>query len=370
MHGKSAARRKVALFLPSLRGGGAERVMLELAAGLAGHDVATDLVVAQKEGAYLPQVPDGVRVVDLAAWRVLAALPALARYLQKERPLAMLSALPHANVIAVWARSISGVNMRLVLSEHTTASHSALNAAQRRARVLPLFMRRAYPRADAIVAVSEGAADDLALLLGMPRSRITRIYNPVVTPRLLEQAAASLAHPWFGIGTPPVILGVGRLTEAKDFAMLIDAFAEVRCETPARLVILGEGEQRHALESRISRLGLEADVELPGFVENPFQYMRNASVFALASRWEGFGNALVEAMACGAPVVSTDCPGGPREILDGGRYGLLTPVGDVQSMARAILTQMRGPAPETVAERGRVFSAAAAVDSYRRVLAL
>lgn len=365
-----APARKLALFVPSLRGGGAERVMLELAGGVAATGVAADLIVAQREGAYLEQVPAGVRVVDLAARRVLAALPGLARYLGRERPLAMLSALPHANVVAVWARAISGVDTRLVVSEHTTASHSAVNAVQHRARILPLFMRRAYPRADAIVAVSDGAADDLASLLRMPRLCITRIYNPVVTPRLLEQAAAPLEHSWFARGAPPVILGVGRLTASKDFQTLIEAFARVRVERPARLIILGEGEQRHALETQIARLGLDAEVQLPGFVSNPFQFMRRASVFVLSSRWEGFGNALVEAMACGASVVSTDCPGGPREILDAGRYGLLSPVGDPRSMARAILAQMRGPAPGAVAVRGREFSAAAAVAAYRQILGL
>ncbi len=364
------SRRRVAFFVPSLRGGGAERVMLELAGGLAAEGVAADLVVAQKEGAYLGQVPAAVRIVDLGARRVLTALPALIRYLRHERPHAMLSALPHANVIAVWARSAAAVGTRLVLSEHTTASHSAANAAQARARILPMFMRGAYRRADAVVAVSDGAADDLAALIGLPRSRITRIYNPVVTPRLFEKAAADLAHPWFSDNAPPVILGVGRLTASKDFETLIEAFVEVRRERPARLVILGEGEQRKLLESRIAVLGVGADAELPGFVDNPFQYMRRAAVFVLASRWEGFGNALVEAMACGTAVVSTDCPGGPREILESGRHGLLTPVGDPRSMAGAILAQLRSPMRATIVERGRCFSSEAALAAYRQVLAL
>jgi glycosyltransferase involved in cell wall biosynthesis len=213
--------------MPSFRGGGAERVMLTLASGLV-REVGVDIVVAQKEGPYLDQLPDGVRVVDLAAHRVVVGIPALYRYLRRERPHAMLSALMHVNVVAVWTRALARVDTRLVLSEHNTATSSAAHAVRTRERVLPAFARLSYRRADAIVAVSAGAADDLAAMTGLDRARITVIYNPVVTPSVFTLASRPLEHEWFQEGQPPVILGAGRLTAQKDFPTLIRAFAVIR----------------------------------------------------------------------------------------------------------------------------------------------
>ncbi|MGH8223105.1 MAG: glycosyltransferase [Woeseiaceae bacterium] len=355
--------------MPSFRGGGAERVMITLAHGFAAHGVAADIVVAQQEGPNLPPPVEGTRIVNLGAHRVLASLAGLARYLRDETPDAMLSALPHANVVSVWARSISRTTTRLVLSEHTVASLSAANARLLRARFLPVFMRRTYRTADAVVAVSDGVADDLAALTGIDRSSITRIYNPVVTPRLAQLAEERLEHSWFSAGQPPVVLGVGRLTPAKDFRTLVRAFAVVRERRPVRLLILGEGEERQRLEALVRTVGIGADVSLPGFVDNPYRYMKQASVFVLSSRWEGFGNVLVEAMACGTPIVSTDCDG-PREILQGGRHGKLTAIGDPSALARAIEIQLDEPSNSTVIERAQAFTVDAALDEYRAVLAI
>jgi glycosyltransferase involved in cell wall biosynthesis len=231
-------------------------------------------------------------------------------------------------------------------------------------------MRRAYPNADAIVAVSDGVADDLATLLGIDRIRISRIYNPVVTPRLSILAERPLNHPWFAPTQPPVVLGAGRLIKQKDFVTLIHAFSIVHKRRPARLLIIGEGDDRQSLQALVKQLGLEADVALPGYVENPFQYMRRAAVFVLSSRWEGLPTVLLEAMACGTPVVSTDCPSGPREILEGGRHGMLVAMGEPLLLARAIETQIEGPAIPTAIQRARSFSVEAAVDRYRTVLGL
>lgn len=362
--------KRLAIFMPSFRGGGAERVMLTLAGGFADRGVAVDILVAQHQGPLAAQVDPRVRVVDLRAARVLAALPGLIRYLRREPPDAMLAALGHANVVASWARDLSGSRTRLVLSEHTAASISAANALQARARIMPIFMRQAYRRADGIVAVSAGAADDLAQLLRMDRSRITAIHNPIVTPRLFELAEQALRHDWFTPGAPPVVLGTGRLVAAKDFPTLLRAFAMARQTRHARLMILGEGAERGRLEALARELGIAGDVSLPGFVENPFQYMKRAAVFALTSRWEGFGNVLVEAMACATPVVSTDCPVGPREILEGGRHGRLTPVGDAAALADAIGAQLDHPLTATLVERARTFSLDAALDRYSPLLGL
>jgi glycosyltransferase involved in cell wall biosynthesis len=328
------------------------------------------MVVAQNEGPNLPAVMDGIRIVDLGAGRVLRALSGLSRYLRRESPHALLSALPHANIVAIWARYLARSDTRVVLSEHTTASLSAANSRLRRARILPLFMRRAYPKADAIVAVSEGVADDLAELVGIERTRITRIHNPVVSPELALLAEIPLAHPWFDSGQPPVVLGAGRLTAAKDFATLIRAFAAVRNRRPARLVILGEGEERRNLQALARDLQVEADFALSGYVSNPYQYMKKAAVFVLSSRWEGFSNVLVEAMACGTAVVSSDCPNGPREILEGGRHGILVPVGDPALFAQAIESLLDTPKKSTAIQRAQAFGIDIALERYAEVLKL
>lgn len=358
---------ELALFLPSLQGGGAERAMLNLAQGFAERGLAVDLVLAKAEGPYLSQIPLGVRMVNLGASRVLTSLPSLVRYLRRERPKALLSALDHANVVALWAQKLSGVPVRVVVSVHSTPSQAAANAKSLRARFMPFWIRSFYPWAHTIVAVSQGVAEDLVRLSGLPKEKVRVIYNPVVTPELYARAEEHLEHPWFAPGEPPVVLGVGRLTAAKDFSTLIRAFSLVRQERLARLMILGEGEERPKLEALIRELGLDNDVALPGFVENPYKYFKGARVFVLSSRWEGFGNVLVEAMALGTPVVSTDCPSGPSEILEGGKWGRLVSVGDVEALARAIVKGMDEERGMSV-QRSKDFTLEKVGEQYVRIL--
>jgi len=361
---------KIALFLPSLRGGGAERVMVNLARGFVERGLRVDLVLAKAEGPYLSQVPKEVRVVDLGARRVLYSLPGLVRYLRRERPQAMLSALNHANIVAIWAKLLARVQTRLVVAEHSTLSRSTENASSVRAKLLPFLIKTFYPYADAVVAVSRGVAEDLVTTTKLPMEKIKVIYNPVITPELFAKAEEPLDHPWFRPGEPPVVLGVGRLTQQKDFPTLIRAFALVRREHPARLMILGEGEERPKLEALVRELRLEEDVALPGFVDNPYKYMKRAAVFVLSSQWEGFGNVLVEAMACGCPVVATDCPSGPAEILENGKWGRLVPPGDPEALAKAILdTVERGVSRvEAATNVQKRFSMIAIVEQYLKVL--
>jgi glycosyltransferase involved in cell wall biosynthesis len=225
-----------------------------------------------------------------------------------------------------------------------------------------------YPWADAIVTVSQGSADDL-VRLGLSSERIRVIYNPVVTPELFEKAKEPLEHDWFEPGSPPVILGVGRLEKQKDFPTLIRAFAQVRQQRPARLMILGEGQDRPALEALVQELGIEEDVALPGFVANPFAYMARAGVFVLSSLFEGLPTVLIEAIAVGTKVVSTDCESGPAEILENGLYGKLVPVGDSKGIAEAILSTLEEPANSEAQQRKTAeFSLEKAVAQYRQVL--
>jgi len=360
---------RVALFLPSLRGGGAERVMVNLARGFSDRGFDVDLVLAGAGGRYLAQVPPGVRVVNLHASRVLASLPGLVRYLRRERPRVLFSALDHANVVALWASKLAAVPCRVVVSVHSTISYAARTASTARARLMPYLVRRFYPWADAIIAVSQGVAEDLARITGLPRERIQAIYNPIVAVEIMEKAAEPLEHAWFQPGQAPVILSVGRLVPAKDYPTLIRAFAVVRAQYPVRLMVLGEGDERANLELLVDELGLTDDVSLPGFVDNPYKFMARAAVFVLSSRREGFGNVLAEAMTVGTPVVSTDCPSGPAEILESGKWGRLVRVGDPQMLADALLdalAQRHDPAALRV--RALAFRLESVIGKFLEVL--
>jgi glycosyltransferase involved in cell wall biosynthesis len=227
-------------------------------------------------------------------------------------------------------------------------------------------MRWTYPYADAVVAVSGGVADDLSRTIRLARDRIRVIYNPVLTREMLEMSHDEVEYPWIGAGKP-VILAVGRLVEQKDFPTLVRAFAKVRRDRDAYLVILGEGEERAHIEQIARELGLQESVFMPGFVSNPYACMRQATILALPSRWEGFGNVVVEAMACGTPVVASDCRSGPAEILEDGKWGELFPVGDSNAMAAAILRVLDGRRPD-VEVRAQAFSAAPIAALYLREL--
>jgi glycosyltransferase involved in cell wall biosynthesis len=360
--------KRLAIFIPSLNGGGAQCLILKLAQGFVKCGYSVDLVLAQAEGPYLSQVPETVRIVNLQAARTLVCLPALVRYLRQEKPVAMLSALDYANLIALWACRLAGVSTQLVVSEHNTLSLAIQHTRSWQKRLMPYLMRWCYPWAHKIVAVSQGVADDLPRVTGLNRDRIRTIYNPVITPDLEEKAQAPLDHPWFAPGEPPVILAVGRLVPQKDFPTLIRSFAKLRQTRTARLIVLGEGSERSSLEALVRELNLEQDVSLPGFVLNPYPYMARASAFVLSSRWEGLGIVLIEAMYLGTPVVSTDCPHGPREILKDGKYGLLVPVGDEAVLAQAMQKAIaQGPAlpPQ---ESWQPFEAKTVVNQYLNTL--
>jgi glycosyltransferase involved in cell wall biosynthesis len=358
----------ISLLIPDLSGGGAERVMLNLATGFAQQGLAVDLVVIRATGAYLSQVPSEVRLVSLATRRLSSSFPALIRYLKQTRPPLLIAALEDTNIAAIVAKQLAGVSTKVIVTIHSHLSLESQNSAQLKRKIVPYFLRWLYPFADAVVAVSEGVAEDLAHMSGFPLPRIKVIYNPIVTTTLLAKIREPVIHPWLAPGQVPVVLGVGRLSIQKDFPTLIRAFAEVRRHREVRLMILGEGEERSHLEALVHQLNLADVVDLPGFVPNPYAYMAHAALFVMSSAWEGFGNVLVEAMAAGTAVVSTDCKSGPAEILAQGRYGKLTAVGDVQGLAIA-MTQMlnEAPDPQTLKLRSEEFSVERALNQYRQV---
>lgn len=328
---------KIALFVPSLGGGGAERVMVLLANGLIEEGLDVDLLVVNtNKGAHAAALSEKVNLIDFKKSRTLAALPEMVRYLKKNRPRVMISALDYANVVTLVARRLAGASTKLIITEHNTLSVASQGDFRGMGRILPWLMKLTYPWADQILAVSQGVADDLANKLNIKRSKIAVAYNPVVTEQLSMLSAQEVQWPWPRVEGTPFILATGRLAAAKDFSTLLKAFSILRKKRPAKLLILGEGEERGMLEQKIAQYELGEDVALPGFVSNPYAWMASADLFVMSSRWEGLPTVLIEAMACGAPVVSTDCPSGPAEILENGKWGRLVAVGDGAALAEAM----------------------------------
>ncbi len=360
---------RIAFFLSHLAGGGAERTAINLAGNFLDRGFSVDLVLAKARGPLLNEVPPKARLVDLHASRTLSALPALAGYLRREKPTVLILSLDHTNLIAIWAKLLILSNTKVVIENQIHLSTQIRHTPKLQEKLYPYLIRVFHPAAAVILSTSEGAAEDLANTTGIPRDRITVIYNPVVYPRIETLKAQPLDHPWFTPGEPPVLLGAGRLTIQKDFPTLLRAFTSLRRGRPARLMILGEGEQRQELSALSESLGIASDVDLPGFVPNPFAYMARCKVFVLSSIWEGFGNVLVEAMACGAQVVSTDCPSGPSEILEKGKYGRLAAVGDSEALARAIQEAIDHPLPASILKaRAIMFSVDVAAEKYLRTI--
>jgi glycosyltransferase involved in cell wall biosynthesis len=358
---------RLAIFAPSMAQGGAERGALKLAEGLTRRGFEVDLVLAAAEGPRLPEVSPDVRIVDLQARRVLTSLPGLIAYLRRERPLALISYLDHANVIALTACRLARYRGRIVVVEQNTLSEAAKHGKSRRDRLMPRMVRAFYPRADYVVGVSAGVVDDLARFTGLPAEKLKVVFNPIVTPDLTERAEAPVEHPWFTDGSK-VFVAVGRLRPQKDFRTLLQAFSRVRAKRPARLLILGEGPERPQLEDLARELGIADDVSLPGSVENPYAYLSRAVAFVLSSRWEGLPTVLIEALACGLPVIATDCPSGPREILAGGRYGRLVGVNAIDDLAAAMEAALDGLLPRPPYESWQPYELDAVVDEFLRLM--
>jgi glycosyltransferase involved in cell wall biosynthesis len=296
-------------------------------------------------------------------------LPQVIRYLQSATPDAMLTTLPNYNIVALWAKWLCGLRTRVVVCEGNTTSRELLNNSQPFESKWPALMHQWYPKAEAIVAVSDGVADDLTHLARIPRQRITTIFNGVDLDRVRQLASEPLTDPWFASGAPPVLLAVGRLAPQKDYPTLLKAFARVRAQRQVRLVILGEGPERRRLENMAASLGITADVKMPGEAPNPFPFMARARLFVLSSGWEGLPTVLLEALACGCPVVSTDCPSGPSEILEYGALGRLVPVGDDLGLADAVLlTLNEGRDSDRLRKGATRFSLDRTVERYLEVL--
>ena len=360
--------RRIAIFLPSLLVGGGSFVALEVAKGLVRRGLAVDLLLARAEGEYLERVPGGVRLIAFDSWHPVTSLPKLVRYLRRERPEALVATLRSSIAVALTAKRFFAKDLPTIVLQQVVLG-GEFEYSGFASRMLLRAVEGLLPCADAIVAVSRGVAEDLERRVPAASHLVQTIWNPVVGCEQSEKAALPVEHPWFGDPRLPVLLSVGRLEFQKDYPTLLRAFAEVVKSRPAHLVILGEGPDRDNLTALARQLGIADRVDFPGFEPNPFAWMARAQVFVLSSRYEGLPTVLIEAMACGTPVASTDCPSGPGEILEGGKWGRLAPVGDWRSLAQAIVETLDNPAsPEGLIARAGAFSVDSAIDRYMALL--
>lgn len=367
----SASPTTIAIFAATSGHSGVDRIIKNLAPEIGRRGIRVDLLKVDDHGPRIEGEHENVRIVRLGTRHAYTSLIPLIRYLRREQPAALLSDKDRVNRTALLASRLAGVSCRRVLRLGTTVSRNLENKGRLERRLQTLSIRFFYQRADAVVVPSEGVRRDLIDSFGLPEDLVQVIHNPVVGTDLEELAAKPVEWPWpIRADDPvPVVIGVGELSARKDFAVLVQAFAQVRSKRPCRLLLVGEGRQRKNLERLAAELGIADDVAFTGFVPNPYPYIRRANVLALTSRWEGMGVVLAEALGLGTQVIATDCPSGPREVLQDGRVGRLATVGSVTEVAVAIEQTLDHPFPESAlrdaAARYRVDNSASA---YLRVL--
>ncbi len=358
--------RKVALCVPNLVGGGAERSTVQIANGLQKRGYRVDLVLLYRKGPYLDEVSQGVRIVDLGVSRARYAILPLARYIEREQPDLAISIL--LNFLLVISNGIASKKTKIILSERSTFSAmrgAAKTLSGKLSFSLACFV---YRRADGVVAVSRASANDLLALGMVDRAQMHVIYNPVISDRVIAMQEEEPAVGWLREKETSVVLTAGRLSPEKDHASLIRAFAALK-DTTARLVILGEGSERSSVEALIREFDLDNRVALPGFVENPYACMAHADLFVLSSKFEGLPGVLIQAMSCGVTPVATDSPGGTAEILENGRWGYLVPVSDVDALCQGIEKGLQNPIdPVLLRARAEIFSEKASIDAYERLI--
>ncbi len=357
--------------MPSLAGGGAEKVMLNLASELARRGFQVSLLLVRAQGEYKNHIHADLRLIDFRAKRALTSIPRLARYLKKKRPSILLSTLDHTNLIAIWARLLVSSRTKIIIRIDNIMTPGRKRSGGLTRFIIGFLARLFYPFADAVIAVSHAVAADLVRFSFIPSKRISIINNPISLSTILQSSKETVTHLWYSLNSVPVVLGVGRLAKQKDFGTLIHAFRIVRDQMKAKLIILGEGLERPRLEELVRSYNLGADVDLPGFANNPYSFMSRSSVFVLSSRWEGFGIVLLEALALGIPAVATNCPGGPSEILDNGRYGRLVPVGNAKVLAKAIIDSVNMPIDrKELQNRAAEFDIDLITDDYLKIMGL
>lgn len=368
--GGASPQRLLVLLVPNLNGGGAQRTMVDLANGFAAAGYAVRLIVAVGGGPLQAEVAPAVQLEILPGRRALSALWAYRQRLRQlnalDQPVAVMSSLNYHNIVVSWAARLAKLRHCLVMREETTLQHNTKVGGGLRRFLFLRLLQAAYRRADHVIVNSHTSGRQLRLLMPFLQDceRLQVLPNPVDLSRFERQPCADVA------AEIKTILAAGSLLEHKGFDTLLDAFARLhRQRSDTRLVICGEGPERAALEWQAHRLGVQSAVSLPGFVGDLPQRLLRADLFVLSSRFEGFGNVLIEAMAAGCPVVSTRCPGGPEDILEQGRWGSLVQVGDAEALAEAMLATLdKPPAVEGLQGRAAHFALPHVVETYARLL--
>jgi glycosyltransferase involved in cell wall biosynthesis len=363
--------KRIACFFATSGHSGVDRLARHLLPGMATRGYRVDLLKVRGHGPTPDTTHPNLQVIDLGQRNTYACLPAVVRYLRGARPAALLADKDRVNRTALLARALAGTDTRLLLRQGTTVSVNLAHRGWMDRTLQRASMRHLYRFADAVLAPSRGVADDLASFARLDPGLIRVVPPPVVPARLFETPPPPPDHPWFGDPATPLVLGIGELGKRKDFPTLVRGFARLRTRRPCRLMILGRGSQREHLLALAADLGVSADVALPGFVDDPYPYLAHADLFAFTSRYEGLGFVLIEALALGTPVVSTDCPSGPREVLAGGRNGRLVPVGDDAALAAAMAdTLANPPAAAELRAAARPYAVETAVTAYLEIMGL
>lgn len=331
----------IALFLPSLAGGGAEKQVVLLANGLVAKGIKVDLVLAQAKGPYLSMVSDKVHIVGLKSSRVLFSLPKLISYLRKHKPKILFSAMDYANVMALIANFFAANYSKCVVSVRIHLTSNVTYSRSYKEKIIFYLAKYLYRKSSAITAVSYDVANDVTKALNLPANLIQVIYNPAINESLFVSSQQKGNDFWDNAKKDvPLILSIGRLEKQKNFVMLIKAFAMLIKQMPARLLILGEGSLRHELQQLTEELDLQNSIKMPGFAANPYPYLKNCDLFVLSSNMEGLPGVLIEALALSPRIVATDCPGGTAEILEHSKWGRLVAVDDIQGLATAMLESL------------------------------
>lgn len=359
---------KIIFYQAGLGTGGATRSNLKIANGLAkcGFDVELVHGYAGEDAKSL--IPNNISSINLGNSSAIKGLFPLIRYIKKNKPKIIISAALQNNIVVSVARVLSGVKFKLVLTDRVAPTLEIKNRKNFIYKILPYLMRYFYPKADKIIAVSKGNAEDVLTIVPKASNLMQVIYNPAVTEEKLDKGNMEETHIWFDQKVP-LIVGLGRLTRQKDFVTLIRAFAKVQEKIDSRLLIIGEGEEREALERLIKELNLLDKIELTGFKPNPYPYLKRADLFVLSSAWEGLPNVLLEAMAFGTSVVSTDCKSGPDEILEGGTVAPLVPVADVEAMAAEMINVLNNPQDsKKLKNRANMFNEEQSIKQYKELI--
>lgn len=334
-------KNSICFFAPNLKGGGAERVISILANLSDNSNYDITIILAHAEGPYLKDINSSINIIDLKLEKISHTLQYLIRFLRSNKPDILFSSHIHSSIIAIWAVKLARVTTHTIIRQPTMLKPTLHKKETLKSKVVNKIFCKTIALADTIVVTNKAMYDEFLLLTNINSQKIHIIPNPVPIDRIKDKSLEMVDHPWLQENKKiPVILSAGRLVEVKDFKTLLRAIKQLNRTTRARLIILGEGPLKDELKSYINQLNIEHLVDMPGFKTNPYSYMKNADVYVMSSLWEGFPNSLIESMACGTTVVSTDCEGGAAEILDFGQYGALVPVGNHIEMAGAILDSL------------------------------